>query len=90
VAANFDPHDLPRLVVPVLAGILFFISVQAYRRTRTTRVLFFLCAFALYFVKSLFISTEILVPEQNDLLEFLGIVADVGILGLFFFGALKR
>jgi hypothetical protein len=88
--ASLEPQDLFRLAVPVLAGVLLFISVTAYRRTRTTRILFFMLAFALYFVKSLFISTEILIPEQNDLLEFLGIVSDVAILCLFFFGALKR
>ena len=85
-----DPQDFVRLAIPVLAGILLFISVTAYMRTKTTRVLFFAAAFALYFVKSLFISTEILLPEQNDLLEYLGIVADAGILILFFLGALKR
>ena len=90
MAGNVDPQDLVRLAVPVLAGILAFISIQAYRRNRTTRVLFFTLAFGLYFVKSLFISTEVLIPEQNDLLEFLGIVCDAAILLLFFFGAVKR
>lgn len=85
-----DPQDLFRLVVPILAAVLLFISVQAYRRTRTTRMIFFTLAFGVYFLKSLFISTEILVPEANDTLEFLGIVADVAILGLFFLGAVKR
>jgi hypothetical protein len=90
MAGGIEAQDLFRLAVPILAGILLFISVQAYRRTRTTRVLLFSLAFCIYFLKSLFISTEILIPSQNDLLEYLGIVADVAILCLFFFGARKR
>jgi hypothetical protein len=90
MAANLDPQDAFHLAVPILAAILFFISIQAYRRTRTARVLLFALAFAAYFVKSLFIASEILIPEQNDLLEFLAIVADVAILSLFFAGAVKR
>lgn len=88
--ADLDLQDLFRLLVPLLAGILLFVSVQAYRRTRTTRVLFFAAAFGVYFLKSLFIGTELLLPDQGDLLEYLGVVADAAILVLFFLGALKR
>lgn len=88
--AMIDLQDAVRLVIPVLALILFAVSVQSYRRTRTPRVLFFASAFGVYFLKSLFIGSELLIPEQGDALEYLSVLGDAVFLLLLLAGLLKR
>lgn len=85
-----DLQDAFRLVVPVLAFGLFLVAAHAYRRNRTTRVLLIAAAFGAYAVKGLFISTEVVLPEHGNLLEYLSVLADVAILLLFFFGVVHR
>ncbi|MFA5943506.1 MAG: hypothetical protein WC876_03460 [Candidatus Thermoplasmatota archaeon] len=81
---SLEFQDVFRLLVPLLAAGMLFFAAQAYKRARTTRLLLFAAAFAIFFVKSLFIGTELLFPEQGDFLEAMSVVADCIILLLFF------
>ncbi|MEK6974910.1 MAG: hypothetical protein AABY18_01045 [Candidatus Thermoplasmatota archaeon] len=84
MAEPIELHDIFRLLVPLFAAVMLYFSAQAYRRARTKRLMFFMAAFAVFFLKSLFIGTELIFPEQNDLFETIGIIADCLILLLFF------
>jgi hypothetical protein len=87
--ADIEFTDVIRLLIPLLAAVLFVFALMAYRRRPTARVLLFASAFGVYFVKGVFLGTEIFIPEGSDLLTALTIVADAVILLLFFLGMVK-
>ncbi|MBI2078336.1 MAG: hypothetical protein HYT80_08230 [Euryarchaeota archaeon] len=81
--------DVIGIGVMFLAAIPFLISVLAYRRTPTTRVLLFTAAFGLFFVKGLIVAAESLVWHEHPVLNAYELVADALILFLFAAGMLK-
>jgi hypothetical protein len=75
--------------ISILAGILFFIAIRAYLRTRTARVALFAAAFGVFFLKGLLILATVVFGDENAVLDALDLVADASILLLFFLGMLK-
>jgi hypothetical protein len=57
-------EDGVHVLLLVLASILFAVAIKGYHRTRTTRVLLFTAAFALFFVKEAIAVTEILLGDR--------------------------
>jgi len=71
-----------RLGVAFLALVVFIIAVLSYARRRTIRMLLLAIAFGIYVLKGVFLSTDIFLPEQGNLLDSLGVLADAAFLVL--------
>lgn len=81
--------DLLSLAIAIFALVPFTIALLAYRRTSTTRVLLFACAFGAIFVKGIFVTIETMFFDGNPTLEAIELICDASTLLFFFAGMLK-
>lgn len=72
----FELEPILRVGVAILALGVFVIAALSYRRRPTLRTLLLTIAFGIYFLKGIFLSSDILLPEQGDFLNSLGVLAD--------------
>ncbi|HUR69517.1 MAG TPA: hypothetical protein VM370_09750 [Candidatus Thermoplasmatota archaeon] len=89
VGEGLEWDDWVGLALAIVAGILFFIALRAYRRTRTTRVLLFAAAFGMYFVKELVGGAGPVLPVGESLVDTVELLADASVLLLFFLGTTR-
>lgn len=78
--AVIDIEQGLRLLVAFLALAVFIIALLSYRRRPILRTLLLTVAFSIYFLKGIFLSTDIFLPEQGDFLNSLGVLADAAFL----------
>lgn len=78
--------DTLSITIPLLASVPLFIAVKAYRRTTTTRVLFFTAAFGALFLKGVVIAVEVLLLPNNDALDAMELLLEAAVIVLFFLG----
>lgn len=71
---NEAVEDTLRLVVTILALLVFVIALLAYRRQRTRRILLLCFAFGFYVAKGLLLSIDFLVGE----VPFIDYVGEAG------------
>lgn len=87
--AALEWDDAVGMGIAVLAGILFYIALRAYLRTRTPRVLLFALAFGAYFVKATIASAAALIGVDIGVIDAIELVGDASILILFFAATLR-
>jgi len=75
--------DIIEIGITVMAAIVFFVALQAYLRTRTTRVLLFAAGFGAYFLKGVAAAFEVLWFAENDLLNGTELLFEAAALLLF-------
>jgi hypothetical protein len=86
-----DIVNFLRAWIMVFALILFIVSMVAYRRTKSKRVLIVSIAFGIFFVKGIVLSLGLLYPDIESINSGgLGDFLDVLILALLAISILKR
>jgi hypothetical protein len=88
---ELDIAEILKLGSGLIALILLFISLLAYRRIKQKRILFVSAAFALYVIKIIAEHVEIFSPNlDTSLLDLLLSFIDFAILLLFFLAVVRN
>ena len=88
MSLSFLAHNMMHVVIAVLAGILFVISLITYTRNKKTKFLFICGAFLMFSVKETILAINIIALGTDPLMA-LTHAFDLVILLLFAFGILR-
>lgn len=75
----------------IFAAILFALSIIAYKRIKSKRILYVAIAFAIFAIRVIVSKLDLFVPEiESSSLELLLAIMGFAALGLFFFAIVRR
>jgi hypothetical protein len=86
---NLEAEKLLNLGSGILALVLFIVSLVAYKRTKSKKLVYVSTAFGIFAVKSLLISMELFFGDLSWI-DPVASILDFGILLAFFAGMLKK
>jgi len=94
IADLLDKGDLAEffdLGTGIFAAILFALSLIAYKRIKSRRILYVAIAFAIFAIRVIVSNLDLFMPEiESSSLELLLAVMGFAALGLFFFAIVRR
>jgi hypothetical protein len=75
----------------IFAGILFVLSLIAYRNSKSRRLIFVACAFGLFAIRTIVLRIDLFVPEvESSILELILAIMGFAALALFFIAIVTR
>jgi hypothetical protein len=75
----------------IFAGILFVLSLIAYRNLKSRRLIFVACAFGLFAIRTIVLRIDLFVPEvESSILELILAIMGFAALSLFFIAIVTR
>jgi hypothetical protein len=75
----------------IFAGILFVLSLIAYRNSKSRRLIFVACAFGLFAIRTIILRIDLFVPEvESSILELILAIMGFAALALFFMAIVTR
>jgi hypothetical protein len=89
--SEIDIYTLLQFVVGAFSLILFAVSITAFKKSGSRRLLMVSAAFFLYFVKVLLLNVDVFIPDlQNVPVDLMSIIFDFLILLLFFVAIISK
>jgi len=86
-----DLAELFDLGTGIFAAILFALSLIAYRRIKSKRILYVAIAFAIFAIRVIVSKLDLFIPEiESSSLDLILAIMGFAALGLFFFAIVKR
>lgn len=86
-----DIAELFEFGTGIFAGILFVLSLIAYRNSKSRRLIFVACAFGLFAIRTIILRIDLFVPEvESSILELILAIMGFAALGLFFMAIVTR
>jgi|GEM_PF-1371464 hypothetical protein len=75
----------------IFAGILFALSLIAYRNSKSRRLIFVACAFGIFAIRTIIMRIDLFVPEvESSILELTLAIMGFAALALFFMAIVTR
>lgn len=90
VSSGIEADNLVTFGSSILASILFFITIVAYKRDKRKRLLYVSTAFFLFAVKGFLLTSDIFFPQKAGWVDLTASLLDFAILTSFFVGILKK
>ncbi len=90
VSSGIEADNLVTFGSSILASILFFITIVAYKRDKRKRLLYVSTAFFLFAVKGFLLTSDIFFSQKAGWIDLTASLLDFAILMSFFVGILKK